>query len=107
MKLIFRRKSFYRPDDMDSDDVDSELEIQNETNEDILFGFAVDEDDDFSVVQRAQSDPGSDIGDSDYSVDAQDMEDIILQSDLDNDGDDTDRYVYQCIYVLISYKSNG
>lgn len=72
--------------------MDSELEIQNETNEDILFGFAGDEDEEFSIVQRAQTDPVSDIGDSDYSIDLQDMED--LQSDFDNggDGDNTDRY---------------
>lgn len=87
---LFCRKSFYKPDEMDSDDVDSELEMQNETNEDILFGFAGDEDDEFSIVQRTQTDPVSDIGDSDYSVDPHDMED--LQSDIDNDN--TDRYVF-------------
>lgn len=75
---------------MDSDDVDSELEMQNETNEDILFGFAGDDDDEFSIVQRAQTDPVSDIRPFDYSIDPQDMED--LQSDID--GDNTDRYVY-------------
>lgn len=78
---------------MESDDVDSELEMQNDTNEDILFGFAGDEEDEFSIVQRAQIDPVSDIGDSDLSIDPQDMED--LQSDIDNDADNSDRYAFQ------------
>lgn len=52
-KTIFRilfRKLFYKPDEMDSDDLDSELEMQNETNEDILFGFDVEDDDEPVVL---------------------------------------------------------
>lgn len=65
---------------MDSEDLDSELEMQNETNEEILFGFDVDDDDEFSGVVQLRNQTDSDGSDSDFQLE-----------DMQSDAGDTDR----------------
>lgn len=68
---------------MDSDDIDSELEMQNETNEEILFGFAVEDDvdgDAEGVVQLDAIQSDTDGSDSDLQLE-----------DMQSDEGDTDR----------------
>lgn len=65
---------------MDSDDIDNELEMQNETNEDILFGFDVEDDDEASGVIGGQTETDSDGSDFDFQL-----------ADMQSDAGDTDR----------------
>lgn len=73
---------------MESDDLDGELEGQNETNEDMLIGFA-DEGDDVVLLQPFEASSESDVSsffrhpdsDSDFELDS--------PSDSDDDGHDS------------------
>lgn len=67
---------------MDSDDIDSEFETQNETNEDILFGFTAETDEEFSgIVQLEQEMTDSESSDSEFQ----------LEDGMQTDDGDTDR----------------
>lgn len=73
---------------MESDDFDGELEGQNETNEDILIGFA-DEGDEIDVVINAeQDDSDDDFSEIDSMVDSD--SDFVADSDEDEDDNEND-----------------
>lgn len=79
----FYRKSFFKPDEMESEG-DSDFEIQNVTNDDMLIGF--DEEDE--IIQfRTRTD-----SDSTIEFDTQDIESIIDSdlSDIDDNFEDSD-----------------
>lgn len=72
---------------MESDDLDGELEGQNETNEDMLIGFA-DEGDDVVLLQPFEASSESDV--SSFFRHPDSDSDFELPSDSDDDGQDED-----------------
>ncbi|XP_055295710.1 WD repeat-containing protein 55 homolog [Sitodiplosis mosellana] len=81
-------KTFYKPDEMESDDLD-ELEEQNETNDDILIGFA-DEGDEVEIggVVLAEATDSDDSFSENDSIEESDF--IVDTTDNDDDDDDDD-----------------
>lgn len=95
------RRTFYKPDEMESDELDGELEGQNETNEDILIGFADEGDEEiqensrdsdhspsYSPVSVGSFDSDSPDSDSDFEVDSPDDEDDTIKN-ADQSGSST------------------
>lgn len=86
----FHRKTFYKPDEMESDDLDGELEGQNETNDDILIGFADegDEEEIGGVVLAEDTDSDESFSENE-SLDTIDESDFIADETDDDDNDET------------------
>lgn len=91
MNFFVCRKSFYKPDDMESDDLDGGLEGQNETNDDILIGFA-DEGDEVEIggVVLAEATDTDDSFSENDSIESIEESDFVAETDEDDDIDDDD-----------------
>lgn len=82
-KIFFLiRKTFYKPDEMESDDLDGELEGQNETNDDILIGFADEGDEEEIGGGNVLANASDDTDDSYSEIDSD--SDFVVESDDDD-----------------------